>query len=143
MSSTRASVLVAFLLMTPACIYDGAYLVQGTVRSSAGRAVAGAEVVLRDAAGRCRARVTTAEDGSYRATYPFGGIGFLLFTPGDGDPYVEFAAPEHVGRAARLVGSDPEAGIERRACEPRARGCHGIDAVLAPVASHGPDAGSP
>jgi hypothetical protein len=143
MSRTRAGVLLAFLLTTPACIYDGAYLVQGTVRSSSGRAVAGADVVLRDAAGRCQTRVTTGEDGAYRAEYRFGGMGFLLFTPGDGDPYVEFAAPEHEGRAVRLKGRASEAGIERRACQPQARGCHGVDVVLSPAASTGPGSGNP
>jgi hypothetical protein len=131
--------LAAMLLMLPACVYDGAYRVQGTVRTEASRGelepLSGAEVVTRNGrAGEPQRAVMTAEDGSYRAEYQFGGMGFLFFTPGVGDPHVAFTAPGFQTTTVPLRGEKTEAGVTRRRCdEPSAVNCFGIDVVLLPA----------
>jgi hypothetical protein len=79
--------------------------------------------------------VTASEDGAYRTEYRFGGMGFLFFTPSDGDPYLEFAAPGHKARTVRLKARDSEPGVTRRACELQSKvRCYGLDVVLEPEA---------
>jgi hypothetical protein len=63
-------------------------------------------------------------------------MGFLFFTPRDGDPYVEFVAAGHKARSVHLKARDSEPGVTRRTCEVQSRvRCFALDVVLEPEAS--------
>lgn len=136
--TSRLGIQIAagFQMLLSGCIYDGAYRVRGTVRGEApegSRPIAGAAVATgAGPGGVAQSVVTTAEDGSYVATWRHGGLGFLFFVPGDGDPHLRFEAPGWEPRIVKLTGGAAEPGVARSPCEPEERGCFGIDVLLAP-----------
>ena len=104
MRGVRPLTLCAPLLLLSACIVDGRYIVRGTVVGETGTTVTpldGASVAV--GSGRsANARTRTSADGSYTATYRFGGM--FPFISG-ACPAVEFAAPDHRTRKVDLRGS--------------------------------------
>jgi len=134
-SLALAGVLTAASLLG-GCIYDGAIRVQGTVRGMRAEGAAplpGARVdlVRSDDRSGSSAFAFAGDDGRYEAVYAFGGMGFLFFVPGDGDPFATFAAEGYRPCKIKVHSDQPLRGVERRPCTSRERFCFEIDVLLA------------
>ncbi len=134
MSSLRLGVPLDILFALPACIYDGMYLVQGTVKTGSPDAlkpVSEATVVARSGrAGTAQEPVSTRADGTYTAEYRFGSI--ILPTSG-GDPFVQYEAPGYQPKLVRLNSDKAESGVTRSNCPERTSvPCFQLDVVLLP-----------
>jgi hypothetical protein len=128
--------IAPLLLLLSGCLYDGAYVIRGTVTApgSDGEAepLPGASVTPKNGgAGAPQWAATTAPDGTYRALYHYGGMGLLLFVPGPGDPHVDFTAPGRPSKTVRLLGDETIDGVTKRRCdEPKAPPCFVVDVQL-------------
>jgi hypothetical protein len=123
----------SLLLLLSACIMDGRYLVRGTVMADSGAVatpVVGASVTVGDTDGKTsNGRARTSADGSYTASYSFGGM--FPFISGARPP-VEFAAPGYRKCRVDLRTSTAPLGVTRRPCDPPEKGCFVLDVVLVP-----------
>lgn len=127
------------------CIYDGAYLVRGTVRGMGGAAaqpLPAARVHVEPTNRRTGvpAQAATAADGSFEAEYRFGGMRFLFFSGGDGRPRVTFSAEGYRSCTVPLRSEDATGGVTRRPCPGTERGCFELEVLLAPESSGHPEA---
>jgi hypothetical protein len=136
MSQMRAALGAAVLLLSSACFYEGRYLVRGTVLgqgASGAEPVAGAYVVVTPQNGNNASQpATVSPDGSFEGEFRHGGMGFLLYVPGDGDPRVDFGAPRYRSCSVSLRGDMVPPCVSRRPCNPPRRGCYVFEAVLMP-----------
>lgn len=120
---------VSACLLSSGCLYDGSFLVRGTVTDPRAAPVAGASIRLgRLTSGRGVA--ATGGDGSYEVTYWYGGM--FPFSFGTPDPGVEITAPGFRTHRFPLKSAAVFATGEAAArCAPL-RGCYLLDLTLVP-----------
>jgi hypothetical protein len=134
-AAMRAVQVATFSLAISACIYDGSYLVRGTVlgaRDGREEPIAGAVVSVSAKEGESRVMETTSADGTFELEYRWGGM--MPFTWGDGDPRLRVRADGYVERDVKLDGEMPD-GVSQRPCELGRRGCRNVEILLAPAPS--------
>jgi hypothetical protein len=125
--------LAAVAVALSGCLYDGSYLVRGTVlgarRGGASQPIAGAQVSVSAEDGGGGDFGTTGADGSFELDYRWGGM--MPFTSGDGEPRLRVRASGYEERDVKLDGEMPP-GVTQRPCTLGQRGCRHVEVVLAP-----------
>ncbi len=105
MRTTRLGLLAALPVLLGGCLYDGMYVVRGRVSEESGgvqKPLPGVTVAARNGrAGRPQRPATTGADGTYEASYWYGGMQLLFYVP-TGDAYLEFAAPGYRTKLVRV-----------------------------------------
>ncbi len=146
----RVRALAALLFVVPACVYDGAFLVQGTVRDASTtppQPLSGVVVSTRNGPKGPRRlgphdSAQTTDQGTYQTSYRYSGMQILFFSTGTGDPYVEFRAPGYESRLVQV--SDHAAsmdGVTTKKCGTKGKPpCFQVDVVLWPAHANEPAA---